>query len=47
VLPNSAELGDVPGVCGVVDGSVLPEHYGIEADWTLDSSRYEAANRGT
>ncbi len=31
VLPNSQELGDVPGVCGVVDGSVLPAHYGIEA----------------
>lgn len=31
VLPNSAELGDVPGVCGVVDGSVLPGHFGVEA----------------
>jgi L-ribulokinase len=31
VLPNDADLGDVPGVCGVVDGSVLPGHYGIEA----------------
>ncbi len=31
VLPNDAELGDVPGVCGVVDGSVLPGHFGIEA----------------
>jgi L-ribulokinase len=31
VLPNSAPLGDVPGVCGVVDGSVLPGHFGIEA----------------
>jgi len=31
VLPNSEELGDVPGVCGVVDGSVLPGHFGIEA----------------
>tara|TARA_R110002096_G_scaffold45372_1_gene121882 strand:+ start:556 stop:2238 length:1683 start_codon:yes stop_codon:yes gene_type:complete len=31
VLPNDAELKDVPGVCGVVDGSVLPGHYGIEA----------------
>ncbi len=31
VLPNSRELGDVPGVCGIVDGSVLPGHYGIEA----------------
>jgi L-ribulokinase len=31
VLPDDAHLGDVPGVCGVVDGSVLPGHYGIEA----------------
>ena len=31
VLPNDVALQDVPGVCGVVDGSVLPGHYGIEA----------------
>ncbi len=31
VIPNGTTLGDVPGVCGVVDGSVLPGHYGIEA----------------
>ena len=31
VLPNLVELGDVPGLCGVVDGSVLPGHFGIEA----------------
>ena len=31
VMPNSKELDAIPGVCGIVDGSVLPGHYGIEA----------------
>ena len=31
VMPNGKELDDIPGVCGIVDGSVLPGHYGIEA----------------
>jgi L-ribulokinase len=31
VAPDSKELADIPGVCGIVDGSVLPGHFGIEA----------------
>ncbi len=31
VRPNAATLADIPGVCGIVDGSILPDCYGIEA----------------
>ncbi len=31
VMPDTAELADIPGVCGIVDGSILPGFYGIEA----------------
>jgi len=31
VMPNTRELADIPGVCGIVDGSILPGCYGIEA----------------
>ncbi len=31
VAPSSRDLPDIPGVCGIVDGAVLPGHYGIEA----------------
>lgn len=31
VSPRQAGLADIPGVCGIVDGSVLPEYFGIEA----------------
>ncbi|MGA2247211.1 MAG: ribulokinase [Verrucomicrobiota bacterium] len=31
VRQNKATLADVPGVCGIVDGSVLPGFFGLEA----------------
>ncbi len=31
VAGNGSRIGEIPGVCGIVDGSVLPGYYGIEA----------------
>ncbi len=31
VHPDDEPLRDIPGVCGIVDGSVMPGYYGIEA----------------
>jgi L-ribulokinase len=31
IHPNQQELADIPGLCGIVDGSVLPGCYGLEA----------------
>ena len=31
ITPNDKPLADIPGVCGIVNGSVLPGYYGIEA----------------
>ena len=31
VFPKHKGFADIPGVCGIVDGSVLPGYYGIEA----------------
>jgi L-ribulokinase len=31
ISPNDKKLADIPGVCGIVDGSVMPGYLGIEA----------------
>ena len=31
VASHDKDLADIPGVCGIVDGSILPGYYGIEA----------------
>ncbi len=31
IWPNAEKLSDIPGVCGIVDGSVMGDFYGIEA----------------
>ena len=31
IAPNNEPLADIPGVCGIVNGSVLPGYFGIEA----------------
>ncbi|PTX97267.1 ribulokinase [Verrucomicrobia bacterium LW23] len=31
VVPVGSAVADIPGICGIVNGSILPGHYGIEA----------------
>lgn len=31
VVPASQKLADIPGLCGIVNGSILPGYYGLEA----------------
>ncbi len=31
VVPDKEKLPDIPGLCGIVDGSILPGYFGLEA----------------
>jgi L-ribulokinase len=31
VVPGEEKLADIPGLCGIVDGSILPGYHGLEA----------------
>ncbi|MDD5687691.1 MAG: ribulokinase [Elusimicrobia bacterium] len=31
VAPNTEKLADIPGLCGIVDGSIIPGYFGLEA----------------
>jgi len=31
VSPSDQKLADIPGICGIVDGSILPGYFGLEA----------------
>jgi len=31
VVPHSEKIADIPGLCGIVDGSILPGYFGLEA----------------
>jgi L-ribulokinase len=31
IAPSNRELADIPGLCGIVDGSILPGYFGLEA----------------
>ncbi len=31
VVPETSRLADIPGLCGIVPGSVLPDYFGLEA----------------
>jgi L-ribulokinase len=31
IAPSAGDIGDIPGICGIVNGSIMPGYFGIEA----------------
>ncbi|MDL5057824.1 FGGY family carbohydrate kinase [Geitlerinema calcuttense NRMC-F 0142] len=46
IVSNSKKLADIPGICGIVDGSILPGFYGLEAGQSGGGRHFQMVRRG-